>query len=261
MAGAPGQDPFLIHLQGLGKLSYEASAASLADRSAERLGNLVRRLERIADKEIDALGQQVDVLAEQGHSQKIACRMGCWHCCTQQVAASIPEILWIADHIRAEWSEEQQAALWQRMDSYMAATLDYRESKTDLKPRHVCPLLQDAACSVWKVRPFVCRGWNSVDVDACIAKKDDPAGDPMIPQIMGQLYMADSIRAGLRGALRLHGLESALCELIPGLAVALKEPDAADRFLSGTNPFADAMAQTRLESLKTAEQLAEGPGP
>jgi hypothetical protein len=131
------------------------------------------------------------------------------------------------------------------MKGYMEATLAYREGLTRAKPRHVCPLLEDNACSVWTVRPIVCRGVNSTDVEACIRKREDPINDPPIPQIVGQFYAAMYSRTGMRYGLKKHGLDSELVELIPALMIALQDPSAGDRYLSGEPIFAGAKVTGR----------------
>lgn len=207
------------------------------ERSTTELGNAIRKVTKLEDKEIDVVQQMVDARAARGEITGIACAKGCWYCCTQLVAVTIPEVLRVADHIRAEWSPEETRALRERIDSFMTASADYLSGRTDVKPRHVCPLLQSAACSVWTVRPIVCRGHNSTDVEACIRRRDDPVNDPPIPTITGQTYIAMSSRTGMRRGLKKHGLDQDLHELVSALKIALDNPEAGARYMAGEPLF------------------------
>lgn len=215
------------------------------DRSPEELGNAIRKVTKLEDKEIDAIQRLVDERAARGEITGVACAKGCWYCCTQMVAVTIPEVLRLAEHITNEWSPEQREALDERMASYMKATEAYHRGATKVRPRHVCPLLQDAACSVWLVRPIICRAFNSTDVDACIRRKDNPQEDELpVPSITGQLQIGMSGRTGMRQALAKHGLDDSLYEMIPALIIALSTPGIAERYLAGEGVFDSARVTT-----------------
>ena len=234
----------LQRFQQIEGLARDVTDNSLSlERTQEALGTAIRKVTKIEDKEIGTIQRVVEERAARGEINNIACCKGCWYCCAQMVAATIPEVLRLANHIRESWTDDQRARLAERMAEYMTATGPYHEGTTKAKPRFICPLLQEAACSVWEVRPIVCRGVNSTDVALCKAKMDDPVGDPMIPQIAGQYYTSMYSRSGMRHALRKHGLDNRLHEMIPALVIAMANPDAAERYLAGEPVFAGTEIQ------------------
>jgi uncharacterized protein len=235
-------EAFTQRLQQLEMKSMTAIDNSLAfDRTPSELLSGLRRVTKAQDREIGAIQTMVDERAARGEIANIDCSMGCWFCCTQMVAVTIPEVLRLADHIRSAYSAEERENLNERMASYMKATEAWHRGDHSKKARHVCPLLRiaDGACNVWQERPLICRGFNSTDHKMCITKRDDPVNDPDVPRIMGQFYAATSARTGLRRGLGKHGLDNQLHEMIPALMVALENEDSAERYLSG-DPLFDA---------------------
>lgn len=238
----PGDRQAYAHLTSLRLSSRDVASLNLdAEKTPEALNTAVRKLFTIATKQTQALEQ-----AAAYEGKHLACKNGCWFCCTQIVMATLPEILRIADHIRETWSDEERAELQVRIAKYKEATAAYRDDPTKPKPRLVCPLLRDQSCSVWTTRPFACMGWNSFDVEACIRKKDDPVNDPPIPKMDGQLLITFAVRNGLREALQAKKLDYDYCDLILGLDTALAHQDATARYLAGEPIFADAVAATPL---------------
>ena len=232
-------EEILARLQQLELNAAGAMDNALAvERSPESLLSGLRRTTKLQEKEIAAIQKRVEERASRGEIANIDCSMGCWFCCTQMVAVTIPEVLRLADHIRATYSSEDREKLEERMKGYMEATAAWHMGDDSKKPRYVCPLLriEDGACNVWLERPIICRAFNSTDHNACIAKRDDPVNDPAVPQIMGQFHSANS-RTGMRRALKKHGLENELHEMIPALITALENEDAAERYLAGEPLF------------------------
>ena len=93
---------------------------------------------------------------------------------------------------------------------------------------------------VWTHRPLVCRGWNSIDVAPCIRKREHPEEDVHEQGLGSQMAVTDFIRQGMTEGLDAMGSNSELCDLAYGLEIALDNPDAAERYLAGDNPFRPA---------------------
>jgi Fe-S-cluster containining protein len=248
MSAPQSSEEIFQRLLQLEAAAREVTANALSvDKSPSVLAGALRRVTKLEDKEIDAIQKRIDERADRGEIANIDCKKGCWFCCTQMVAVTIPEVLRLADHIRATWNEEQRANLDKRMASYMKATEAWHNGDHSRKPRHVCPLLNadEGACSVWPERPIICRGFNSTDHNMCIAKRDDPVNDPAVPQIMGQYYASMYSRTGMRQALKKYELDEQMHEMIPALIIALEIPDAAERYLAGDPIFASAVVPGR----------------
>ena len=214
------------------------------ERSADQLDKLTTRLEKLAEKEINGIHAKIAALGEAGAHLMPACKMGCWYCCSHMVTATVPEIIHVANHIRANWTEEQIAALRARITKHKAATQSLREGNKEVLPRHICPLLrtEDGACSVWVDRPLICRGWNSVNVEDCIKKGEDPSSGIRERALAHQVAVADFVRQGLEEGLSSSRANGNICELSYGLEIALDNPDAAERYLAGDDLFEPARA-------------------
>lgn len=230
----PPLDPVLKQLQ--------ENAANIAEstlevgHTPESLEKVVSKLDKMVEREVTGMHQKGPAIFGAAY-KPAACKAGCWFCCTQPVTLPIPEVLRIAHHIRDNWSPEELAALKERLASYRAALESNMKEQKGRKLRHICPLLQEEKCSVWEVRPIVCRGYNSTDVNVCIKKKDDPVNDPPVPASGVQQMIAQRIRHGMQIALHHHRLQPDMCDLSLGLAFALENPDAAERYAAGEMVF------------------------
>ena len=232
--------PLQSELGWLYSFARETTEDKLKDeRTPDQTDKLTAKLERLAEREINTIHAKIAELGEAGAHLMPACRKGCWYCCSHMVTATPPEIIHVANHIRANWNKEQIAALRERIAKHKEVTQPLRDGKNVL-PRHICPLLQDGACSVWMDRPLVCRGWNSVDVNDCIQKGENPEAGIREKALAHQIAVADFVRQGFEEGLNTAKLNGNICELAYGLEIALDNPDAAERYLAGEDLFAPA---------------------
>lgn len=94
-----------------------------------------------------------------------SCKAGCDHCCRYHIVMNIAEAQTLAHYIRREMSAEQIAELqmrthqWHEWDnSRPGRPAAIISAQTDLSSYdYCCPLLVNGACSVYPVRPVVCR--------------------------------------------------------------------------------------------------------
>jgi len=159
----------------------------------------------------------------------IACRKGCAYCCSQDVAVTAPEAFFVAATIR-----NNPAAV--------AAVLEAEQRLTGLTPearlgKVMCPLLADAACSIYAARPLGCHGFVSVNLQACIDTfvEHKPPQVPMPQNNVSTLY---AVRMMMKAALRLIGREDQTFEMVPAVAAILRQQNAERRWLAGEPVFA-----------------------
>ena len=221
------------NLAGFTQLAFEATVKTIAEKPDDaRLANLARRMERLADKQINQANEQATV--------KPACGAGCWYCCTQEVLASVPEILEMAAYIRENWSQEEIDELLVKCEAYRPIATAYVTGKSDHFQTTPCPLLKDAKCSIWPARCLVCRGYNSLDVKPCIERMNNPAATTPIPTLETHRAAADAFQDGIWEGLRRNRLYPEACDMILGLEIALTVPNAGQRFAQGDPLFAPA---------------------
>ncbi len=163
-------------------------------------------------------------------TKMVACRKGCSSCCTQPVVVTAPEAFWVAAQIRKRPKAVEAV-------KHAAATIGHLPLQERLNAHQFCPMLDAALCSIYAGRPIGCRGFVSVDLDACLKMfvSAKPTDIPMPNDTVQVLY---ATRMLLLAALRLLGLPDAAYEMNSILAVILSEQNAEARWLAGENLFA-----------------------
>jgi len=142
----------------------------------ERIG-LVRDAMRTCDEHIE---RELAVLAARGVVP--SCTRGCAHCCRQEILAPRAEAEAIVDWLHASWSPAQLDALKDRLRAWLAWHHgEFKRRVTAGEDRQVvayedgpgCAVLQDAACSIYPVRPTTCRmHYVTSSADACRPVRD-----------------------------------------------------------------------------------------
>lgn len=184
-----------------------------------------------------------DVSSREPPPRPVACKKGCAFCCHgREVHVTSLEVLRIAGHIAENFPIDRIAALLTRT---VEVEQEKREQWGEGPPRRNfrCPLLVDNVCSVYPVRPFVCRGFNSYDAYACELQKKFLKEDAKIEGYAHQGRAAQAALAGLRRGLEESGIGSEVLDLAPALRIVLTTPNVAPRWLSGEPVFDGARAR------------------
>jgi Fe-S-cluster containining protein len=181
------------------------------DRSAMlRLGRSIGRL----------VNEEIGLAKAEFTSAPSACRKGCNFCCHLPVETTVPQIIVIADHLTRTFQPSEVQDLRKRMDEYQASIARHSSGKG----LALCPLNVDGACSIYEVRPTICRSFNSQDAVACErALANDWA--TTIPMDYGPICAEIAVEAGYRISGLLHDQPYSSVPLIPALGVALDHPE------------------------------------
>jgi Fe-S-cluster containining protein len=171
-------------------------------------------------------------------TQEIACRAGCAWCCSLFVSATAPEILQIADYLRATYSADDLAALRERLVQRVKQ-LQGKTAEQRSAARLPCVLLMNNRCSVYPVRPLACGSWTSTDAKRCEESWRHRWAKTITANQM-QLWLYGGVMLGLSEGLAASGLASEQLDLTAALRIALDTPDAAARWLAGEPIFAPA---------------------
>lgn len=114
--------------------------------------------------------------------REYACRRGCHFCCHEAVTVSEVEAAALARHVEA-LPEAEKSTVMAKLESYAEGV---RRLGVQAMQRNkvFCAFLDSAsgACTVYAIRPYMCRALTSYDVTPC--KTDD------------QTYQVDHIRYG-----------------------------------------------------------------
>jgi Fe-S-cluster containining protein len=213
----------------------------LVETEREIVGNYLggdRTPERVRDLAINALGFVQSLIDKlelvEVKPFALACREGCSWCCNLHVDVTAPEVFLIANDVREGLDGENLARFighvretWERLRTL---TIVQRQAA-----RIPCSLLVEGHCSVYSLRPLLCRGHTSIDALRCeeyLATSDID----VVGRVQDRLY-ATATYHGLRRGLEEHSLTDEPQELTEGLLVALTVPNAVQRWLSGEPIF------------------------
>jgi Fe-S-cluster containining protein len=232
-------------------LGGDVRATLAGELGPQPLGELVDEVHAFAANLTERLASASD---PQKRRLPVCCA-GCDACCrVHAVFVAPPEILRIAAYLAASRTADEIAELRERVRE-LAPRLAEMSLEERAKSRTPCPLLDESTgqCTVHPVRPLLCRGYNSYDVEACrhqLYTADlgaPPPGD--VEQAAAHKYVFAGLVLGA-GLARVSGP----LELVSALHVALSETDAQARWLAGERIF-DPEA-TRIGRERAAEWRA-----
>lgn len=189
-----------------------------------------QRATRAAARMIDLYERSVARIA---NPEPLACRAGCHFCCHSFVAASAPELLFLAREIRDKAGAELGEIIAGLRAAHAATEGLDKEARSRLRP---CALLAGGMCSFYAARPLACRAFASFSYDKCAAAFESGSADIPVPGHNMQLRGA--CNQALWSALGQAKLPHLAYELTHGLLVALTTEDAERRWLNGEDVFA-----------------------
>jgi Fe-S-cluster containining protein len=169
----------------------------------------------------------------------LACHQGCDHCCHRPVGTTAPSVLRIASALRANLSHAEFTGVLARVVALDEKTHGRPWIPTQRAPLP-CAFLVKGACSIYAMRPLVCRAWNSTDAEDCRRALTQQS-----TKMRFDLYQRTTFAAvedGIREALRTHGLDASDLELTAAMRAAMENPEASEEWLEGKPVFAGCKA-------------------
>ena len=159
---------------------------------------------------------------------RVECGPGCSYCCYSQVQLTPAEALFVFSWIDMEFSHNQLGLLQKRIDNNRRITEGQSLiNRVMVKESTPCIFLANGKCSIYPVRPFICRSWSSYSRKACMDAFSTGNHTAEIETSTSSNFVFFLARESIQEACRIHGLESEPLEL----------PRAMDRCLSNTSPF------------------------
>lgn len=149
----------------------------------------------------------------------IDCKAGCDTCCRVHVAVLKPETLIIADYLKTKHTDEELIKLKDDMAELCLdiKALDEIERIFANKP---CVFLDcNGACSIYPVRPLLCRSITSADVDACVESIRMIALDQAVhvPMNIRQKSLFDTAFKAVADTMQKHGFPAKSFEITHGV--------------------------------------------
>jgi len=100
--------------------------------------------------------------------EPIDCRPGCHYCCYNQPIVTPPEALLIGHSVQETFTDRERLELFERMVSILEVTRDKGQDEI-MMMRHELPciFLINGMCSLYEVRPAICRACSSTSAEHC----------------------------------------------------------------------------------------------
>lgn len=165
------------------------------------------------------------LVRHQGDASRIACRPGCAYCCVVNVAVLRPEAATIVAYLERKLSVSQFAALGLKIDE-MYAGIRWLDDEERIRWQKPCVLLDDAGnCSVYPVRPLLCRGLTSIDAETCrqAIELNALADAPSITVNLFQSFLYNQAFISMAQAMKNAGIENNSREMTAAIKTLLNE--------------------------------------
>lgn len=175
--------------------------------------------------------------AENPLPQPLACQEGCDACCHNLVELTPPEALLIGHHISRHFSEADKELVL----SQVARNLALAAGKTKValaaaRQDLPCPLLRDRRCSVYPIRPLVCRAMHGLSRERCEVELRSGS-------LAGSQYYAHRqeiallVSAGVLEGCRAAACQGGTLDLSRALQVFFSKENAVERWIMGEEVF------------------------
>jgi Fe-S-cluster containining protein len=130
---------------------------------------------------------------------QIACKPGCHFCCFAQVSVTPPETLLIGNYVEKSYTDRDKQDLMKRIDKNLELTHGKSlEQRVKVWYDTPCIFLKNKKCTVYEVRPFICRAWHSLSLDQCKKAFNDKNHSAEIDGYSHRNYILGTVRAGLQ---------------------------------------------------------------
>jgi Fe-S-cluster containining protein len=196
----------------------------------KKLTMLVREILLVCD---ELIRTHIESLVDT-QSKPPDCKQGCAWCCTVQVSVTSSELRSIFYYVKERFSEQAYQDLRSRVmetsrksdeifgtqnqSGYIARyrvaherTLDMDAPRKRATAQLPCPFLVSNKCSIYPVRPLLCRGYTSQNVESC---KDIETN--LVPHNVFILAVSKGLWSGL-GAFEISISEPTSFELTEGM--------------------------------------------
>lgn len=204
--------------------------SAIQRRASEALAKTQNAWQAVAF--IDVLHRNTDavVAASDSTGPTPECKAGCTYCCSARVEVSDAEALLIARYVH-QIPADEKLLLLERL-RIQASGWSNVGGQGDERHQQPCAFLQDGLCSIYPLRPSVCRKAHSLSVKAC------ETGASQIPQNLTRVVQCEALLAGTNEAFKSVGLPASRYELAAAVLAALVQ-GAEDAWYRGKSLLGD----------------------
>ena len=165
---------------------------------------------------------------------EIACRRGCYGCCSEMILVREPEALAVVEWLQRSENAEVLAQFVDAYPRWRAAVGDAPDRLVALlhggdnaayaaahiaqwRTRVLCAFNRDGACTIYPARPIVCRNAHAVDTsDRCYPDRTDgrPATRLEFKPVEDFVQLSRRVLQAAHHALRFRARQEALCDAV-----------------------------------------------
>ena len=169
---------------------------------------------------------------------EVECKAGCHYCCYAQIKLTPAEALLVFSWIEKKFNEQEMALLWKRIKNNRLLTEGKSlKNRVMVKQSSPCIFLKENECSIYPVRPLICRSWTSYSSKACMDAFDSGNHNAEIETSTSSNFIFYLARETVRHLCRSHGVESEPLELPGAMDCCLSNNDPFTQWLQGNHLF------------------------
>ena len=204
---------------------HETKAALQAESEAATVSVMVTNAHAWADSLINRSPER----------DRRACRAGCAFCCyLPTVLVTAAEAVHLAAWLQIHCTSEELTTIRKRLTERLKVHTSTPAQGQRSMP---CALLQDDCCMAYAVRPLKCRGWTSLQREACERAYGHGSAASQVPADAYAFIMGNAVLNGLSDSVAHGGLDGDSYDLTHALLCVLDVPDAVERWRNGERLF------------------------
>lgn len=193
---------------------------------------LTRNLYKFGEDLVERIERQ------KGIDLKIDCKIGCSFCCYSRVSLTPAEAILISHYIKENYSLKKTDDLLKRATNNLRITQGKSdEERINLWGKTPCIFLQDDTCSIYNVRPLICRAWHSLSADQCSVAFHTSDKDAEIDTTPFRNIIIGAVRDGLSHACEAFDCETKPIELTSSIKIILNHPEPVEAWINGEDLF------------------------
>lgn len=180
----------------------------------------------------------IEPLEKSGQAPCIACSSGCSYCCHSQVNIIPAEALLIFSFISRHFNTAEIDFLKDRIiDNDILTKGKTTRQRVNIKDKTPCVFLKKHTCSIYSVRPFICRSWNSLDKAACKSAFFSSNHNAEIEASPVRNYIFSTARDVFRDLNHKIFLETDMQDVPHAILSCFNSPDALTHWAGGDHIF------------------------
>ncbi len=193
---------------------------AVRSQDPNQLVQATKNVHSLVDREIVAIHEQA---AKDGVAP--ACQPGCSFCCHRLVAATLPEVIGIADYVSANFSVAEREELSLRAEASAQTNASFWRLDSQFATG-ACAFLNEGQCTIYEARPLSCRARNSTGANSCRDFFLEGRGEQK--GVLDEQAGLAELNSSILNLCRDVGLASGLYELGPAVLELLDKSESAN---------------------------------